>query len=151
MGDGGPSATSMKQGGRAHEQKRCRVIIEVECTLPAMPRWCSRAASLLQHLPTPSSNPQDAVSEIGQLSTTRLLSAFKKASGPHWYHRWDAAGALSPCVRPSGRALVTPDGSDEIAMEAPSSALQPHQVSVITCGLADSTSGTVARSHSSLA
>ena len=42
------------------------------------------------------------------------------------------------------------DGSDEIAMEAPSSALQPHQVSVITCGFADPTIGTMARSHSSL-
>ena len=35
-------------------------------------------------------------------------------------------------------------------MEAPSSVLEPHQVSRITCGFAGSTSGTVARSHSSL-
>ena len=115
MGDGRPSATSMKQGGRADERKRCRATIEVECNLPAKPHWCSRAASLLQHPPNPSCNTQDAVSGTGQLSTTRLLSALNKASRPHWYHRWDAAGALSPCVRPSVRALVTPDGSDEIA------------------------------------
>ena len=42
------------------------------------------------------------------------------------------------------------DGSDEIAMDGSSSALEPHQVSRITCGFAGPTSGTVARCHSSL-
>ena len=35
-------------------------------------------------------------------------------------------------------------------MDGSSSAREPHQVSRITCGFADPTSGTVARSHSSL-
>ena len=42
------------------------------------------------------------------------------------------------------------DGSDEIAMEAASGAREPRQVSLITCSFAGPTSGTVARSHSSL-
>ena len=42
------------------------------------------------------------------------------------------------------------DGSEEIAMDGSSSAREPHQVSGITCGFAGPTSGTVARSHSSL-
>ena len=42
------------------------------------------------------------------------------------------------------------DGSDEIAMEAPSSAPAPLQVSLVTCGFEDQTCGPVARSYSSL-
>ena len=42
------------------------------------------------------------------------------------------------------------DGSDEIAMEAPSSAPQPRQVSGTTCAMAGPISGTVARSRGSL-
>ena len=42
------------------------------------------------------------------------------------------------------------DCSDDLAMEAPSSAPTPHQVSRMTCGFAGSTSGTVARTQSSL-
>jgi hypothetical protein len=42
------------------------------------------------------------------------------------------------------------DGSDEIAMAASSSARDPHQVSLMSCGFAVPTSGPVARSHRSL-
>ena len=42
------------------------------------------------------------------------------------------------------------DGSDEIAMEAPSSAREPHQVSCLTCRFAGPTSAIMARAHSSL-
>ena len=47
-------------------------------------------------------------------------------------------------------AKLVLDGSDEIAMDASLSAREPHQVSCITYSFAGPTSGTVARSHSSL-
>ena len=44
-------------------------------------------------------------------------SALKEPFRPQWYHRWQAAGTLSPRVRPSVRAPDGPDGAS--APDAP--------------------------------
>ena len=98
----------MKQGGRAHELARSRITIGVECNTPAKSQACPRPGILSEHTPNTTYEEKDAVSARMQLPTIRALSALKMASRPQWYHRWDLAGTLSLCVRPSVRAPTEP-------------------------------------------
>ena len=99
----------MKQGGRAHELARSRIVIGVDCNTPATPQACPRLGILSEHPPTLSFEEKDGVSVLGQLWTTRLLSALQEAFRPGEHHPRAASGELISCVLPCHRA---PDGSD---------------------------------------
>ena len=86
--------------------------------------------------------------------TNAIHSEFMGREHP-LFHGGVVTKAVGVCVdgcqyRPRVHTTSYLDGSDEIAMEAPSSAPEPHQVNLTTYRFADPTSGPVARSHSSL-
>ena len=56
----------MKQGGRAHELARSRIVIGVDCNTPATPQACPRLGILSEHPPTLSFEEKDGVSVLGQ-------------------------------------------------------------------------------------
>ena len=77
----------MRQGGRAYELARSRIVVGFEYNTPAKPHVCPRTASLLHHPPNLSFEEKDDVSALGQFLVTRLVSATKAVSRPRWYHR----------------------------------------------------------------
>ena len=80
-------------------------------------------------------------------STTRAVTTGKEGT-----KAGSSVSSVSPAFNPflqmGGKTYL--DGSDDLAMEAPSSAPAPRQVSRSTWRFAGPTSGTVAHTHSSL-